>query len=352
MAILEGIRLVRHEKSSTYFKTRKSFDKDAYVSWSEPGLRLAPADAKTRFPNGLAADRRSAGRPPIGRSTFGNHESEKPMKTRWTLVLLLAAAFVSRTQAQTPWQFRWQKGQILAYRVKHDTTVTEVVAGGKQQYGSHLALTKRYHVLDVDAQGIATLEYRVTAMRNEQTRPDGEVLLFDSADLAKSTPTIRDQLAKYVGTTLAVLRVNPAGNVIAVKQGPADRYAAEPPFTLVLPGVPLLEGMSWRRSFDVTLNPPLGTGEKYSAEQECRCAKFTDGNATVALKTAFKSMPASVQEQIPLVPKELSGEVIFEVTAGHVIAVRLGVDRTLENHQGAGSSYRFQSTYTEEFLRD
>ena len=128
------------------------------------------------------------------------------MKARWMLAVLLVASFASTARAQA-WQFRWTKEQVLSYRVKHDTTVTEVAAGGKQQYGSHLTLTKRYRVLDVDANGVATLEYSVTAMRNEQTRPDGEVLLFNSADLAKSTPGIRDQLAKYVGTTLAVLRV-------------------------------------------------------------------------------------------------------------------------------------------------
>src|SRR5271168_3020590 len=59
------------------------------------------------------------------------------MKTRWILVTLFATAFAPAAQAQP---FRWEKGQVLSYRVKHDTTVTEVVAGSKQQYGSHLML--------------------------------------------------------------------------------------------------------------------------------------------------------------------------------------------------------------------
>ena len=118
----------------------------------------------------------------------------------------------------------------------------------------------------------------------------------------------------------------------------------------MLPGAALVEGASWRRPFEVTLNPPLGTGEKYAAEQEYNCTKFADGKAVIALKTAFKNPPPAVQEQIPLVPKELAGEVIFDTAAGRVVAVRLSVDRTLDNHQGAGSSYRFQSTYVEELL--
>ena len=37
-------------------------------------------------------------------------------------------------------------------------------------FRSHLELRKCYRVADVDARGTATLEYSVTAMRNEQTR--------------------------------------------------------------------------------------------------------------------------------------------------------------------------------------
>jgi hypothetical protein len=280
------------------------------------------------------------------------------MNARWPLVVIFVTAIVPIARSQppqqgqfgtTPWQFQWKKDAILTYHVQHDTAVTDVTAGGKQQYGSRLTLTKRYRVMDVDNRGTATLEYSVTAMRNEQTRPDGDVLLFDSTDLNKSTPAIRDQLAKYVGVTLAVLRVDANGNVVAVKQGDPDRYGAEPPFTLTIPDkVPsILPGVSWSRKFDVTLNPPLGTGEKYAAEQEYNC-KSDDRKYTIAVKTTFKNMPAAVQEQIPLVPKELHGEIIFD--AGRVTAVRLSVDRTLENHQGPGSSYRFQSTYAEELV--
>ncbi len=237
---------------------------------------------------------------------------------------------------------------MLTYRVTHDTTVTEVVDRAKRRFTSQLELLKRYRVSDVDAQGIATLEYSVAAMRTKQTRPGGDVLRFDSADPAKSTPELRDQLGKYVGTTLAVLRIDVNGTVIAVKKGPAH-HLAEPPFSLVLPDrMPILEGASWTRNFDVTLDPPLGTGEKHAAQQALHCTKLANGKATIALKTSFAKMPEAVQERIPLVQKEAQGEVVFDTAAGRVLRVRLTVDRTLMNHQGEGSSYRYESTYAEE----
>jgi len=271
------------------------------------------------------------------------------MHKQWMLIVLLAG-IAPAAQAQSPTTFHWTKGETLAYRVKHDTTVTEVVDGGTRQFKSRLELLKRYRVTDVDAAGIATVEYSLAEMRNEQTRPGGDVLRFDSTDPAKSTPELREQLGKYVGTTLAVLRIDTAGNVLAVKQGLARQFT-EPPFTLVLPGTPLREGQSWTRDFDVTLDPPLGTGETHAAQQQWRCTKIADGKAAIALTTAFKKMPEAVQERIPLVQKEAQGEVTFDTTAGRVVAVRLTVDRTLMNHQGEGSSYRYESTYIEELER-
>jgi len=249
-------------------------------------------------------------------------------------------------------QFRWQKGQVLSYKVKNATTVTEVVAASTQKFASKLDLVKRYRVADVDAKGVATLEYSVTAMRNEQIRPNGETLLFDSADPDKGTPGLKEQLMKFVGTTLAVLRVDSSGQVVEVKQGPADRYGAEPPFTLVLPNQALQPQQSWLRRFDLTLNPPLGTGEKHAAEQTFQLTKVAGGKATITLATAFKKMPDAVAERMPLIQKETRGEIVFDVTAGRVAEVRVGIDRTLENHQGKGSSYHFESAYTEQLMTD
>jgi hypothetical protein len=53
---------------------------------------------------------------------------------------------------------------------------------------------------------------------------------------------------------------------------------------------------------------------------------------------------------MPLVQKETQGTVVFDVAAGRVAEVRLTVDRTLENHQGPGSSYHFESSYSEQYV--
>ncbi len=274
------------------------------------------------------------------------------MNARWALVLGLVAAATAPAGAQAPaWQFRWQTGQTLTYKVSQVTAVAEAADGGKAESASRLDLVKRWQVVDVDSAGVATLHMAVTAMRNEQTRPDKEVLLFDSDNPDKSTPELREQMGKFIGKTLAVLRVDALGRVVEVKQGSAARYEAEPPFSLVLPDAAAHEGQAWARPFTLVLDPPQGTGEKHEAAHKYTCIKLADGTATVAVKTAFKALPESVQDRLPLVQKEAEGTVVFDLAAGRVLSASFTVDQTVENHQGPGSSYRFRSRHTEELLQ-
>ena len=83
--------------------------------------------------------------------------------------------------AEDAWRFRWQAGQVLSYRVDHQTQATETGPEGKAETKTRLTLTKRWMVQAVDASGVATVQHSLTALRMELTTPGGETLLFDSA---------------------------------------------------------------------------------------------------------------------------------------------------------------------------
>ena len=165
----------------------------------------------------------------------------------------------------------------------------------------------------------------------------------------KSTPELREQLAKFIGQTLAVLRVDAQGRVVEVKQGIASRYEVEPPFILTLPPSPVALGQSWERNYTIALDPPLGTGTKHAAQQKYVCSKIDAGLATLAVTTSLAKMPDSKAEQLPLLQKMPEGEVVFDLQHGRLHSVRLAIDKQIQGHQGEGSSYRFQSVYTEQF---
>jgi hypothetical protein len=269
-----------------------------------------------------------------------------------SLVAGLVVAAQVPAQDAGAWRYRWQKGQVLTYRVQHHTSVAEVVAGSKVETGSKLALLKRWQVADVDAGGVATLHLTLLAMRHEQTRPDGETLLFDSANPDKSTPELRESMAEFIGKTLAILKVDGQGRVLEVQKGNANGYESEPPFALVLPSkAPTAEGQYWERRYHITLDPPQGTGEKFAAAQKYQVTQITPTQTTVAVTTECR-MPESVADRIPLLQKHNEGEIAFDIQSGRILSVRYTINKELQNHQGEGSTYQFRSSYSEQLVRD
>ena len=269
--------------------------------------------------------------------------------------VLAGLVLASGAWAQTPGRWRWQAGQVLVYRVEQTSRAAEVVGDARVEVATRHTVTKRWQVLGVDAAGVATLQLSQTALAYEATRPDGEVLRFDSAQPDKSTPQIREQFSRYVGQPLAVLRVDRQGKVVEVKEskfGPASKFENEPPFLALLPDDGPRAGQAWQRAYQVTLDPPQGTGEKFAAVQHYTCKAVADNLATVALSTEVTALPPALADRVPLVQLQPEGEVVFDLQAGRLRSASLKIDKELKEHQGPGSSYRFQSTYTEQYVGD
>jgi hypothetical protein len=278
---------------------------------------------------------------------------EKDMSRGWSLSVILAMTMPSPATAQeTAARFHWKLGQQLTYKIEQNTSVAELVEGKKTETTSKLNSVKRWQVLGVDEAGTATLQFSLIKLRVETTTPAGETLLFDSADPAKSTPQMRDQMEKYVHQPLGTLRVSALGKVVEVKEckfGPASRFESEPPFVLILAdqGLP----RQWERNYEITLDPPHGRGEKFAARQQFVIQSINEKMAKVALTTALKNPPQPADEA-PLLQALPEGEVVFDVEAGLLQTARLKIDKELQGHQGPGSSYHFQSAYAEEYVAD
>ena len=270
------------------------------------------------------------------------------MARYWLLTVLAPLVLVTGSSAQsTSGHFHWVKGQVLHFRVEQTTKVSEVIGGKKAETGFKLNLVKRWEVQEVD-QGAATVKLSITAMRHEQQRPNGEVLRFDSTNPDKCTPELREQMGKYIGQTLAILKVDGQGKVLEVIKGSANQYESDPPFVLRLPAEPLLVGTAWERTYQITLDPPLGTGEKIASRQKYQVTALANGLATIRMNTDLK-MPTAISERMPLLQKQPEGEIVFNIQAGRVQSVDLHIDKELQNHQGEGSSYRFVSSYKEQY---
>ncbi len=238
---------------------------------------------------------------------------------------------------------------MLTYRVEQVAYTADTVPDGKVESKTKLNLIKRWQVASVDAAGVATLQLSLAAIRYESTMPSGDTLLYDSANPAKNTPEMRTQFDDKVGKALAILRVDGWGRVVEVKEskfGPPSRFENELPFVGVLPADGPKPGQEWQRDYKITLEP-----DKYDAVQKYVCKSVADGVAVTAVTTSLKAPPPAA-EQAALLDLQPEGEIVWDLKAGRLRSASLKIDKEIKGHQGEGSSYRLQATYTEEYVGD
>lgn len=263
-----------------------------------------------------------------------------------SLVALLVVS--SWASAQVPVRLRWAPGQVLLYRIEHATEASDNSAEAKNETKSLLRVTRRWQVQGVDAAGVATLQMSIVAMYQERTTPSGDVLKYDSANPATSTPQLKEAMAKFLDTPLATIRVDPFGKVVEVKEAKtgAASFENELPFLVQLPAAGVKADDAWERAYKITLPPPLGTGEKTDAVQKYRCKSATADAATFTVTTEFKTPPKAALDTVPLWQLMPEGEVVYDVKNGRMHSAKLTINKELKNHQGENTSMTFKSTLT------
>lgn len=272
------------------------------------------------------------------------------MVRAWMVAWIVALVASPDANAQAP-QFKWTNGQTLIYKVSQVTTATEKVADKTSETLTKLDLVKKWRVSAVDAAGVATLSMSLDKLRMETKNPAGEIMLFDSEAKEKSTPGMAEEMAKYVGVPLTVVRLDPRGQLIEVKEskfGPASRLQADLPFKFALPAIPLAVEGAWERKYQIKLEPPHGAGENYAAVQKLTCKAIVGSQATIGVSTTIDGLPDSPADQIPLAPLQPSGEIVFDLAAGRLKTVRYKWSKEIAGQQGEGSKYIFSTTYLEE----
>jgi hypothetical protein len=261
---------------------------------------------------------------------------------------------VGSSSAQVPARLRWQTGQVVLYKVEQTIGVSEVVGDKKSETAIKVNHIKRWQVMSVDADGVATVQHSLVALRQETRTTDGKTLLFDSADPDKSSPELKDAMSKFVGVPLAVLRVDSLGRVLEVKEskfGPANRFESELPFVGVLPADALKPGLTWDRSYNLTLGADANA-EKFAAVQRYTCKSATKDEAVVSVTTEFKNLPEAPLDRVPLLQRQPAGEIVYDLAAGRLKGATLKIDNELKNHQGEGSAIRVTGSYVETYAGD
>jgi hypothetical protein len=271
------------------------------------------------------------------------------------LLLLAWICFTFQATAadQELLRLKLDSGETLKYRVLHTTDIKETTLDEESKKpvevtkSTKLQMIKSWTVKQIDSKGLITLDLTIHRMRLEQKLPDGKSDLFDSEQPDELN---KEAIAQTVGPVLATIKINDRGDVVEVVKspGPKHRALAELPFKVMF-----AEGdaKNWQRACTIQIDPPQGLGDRYGLLQSFSNEGISkDGLARLTLKTALKETLQEDSEKAPLLPFLWEGFAKVSQTNGRIIEVDFNIGQAIKNHQGNGSSYRYDATYKEELL--
>ncbi|VTR97601.1 hypothetical protein [Tuwongella immobilis] len=262
--------------------------------------------------------------------------------------------------ADAPTRFRWQKGDTHRYKVEQVTQTSSTMRVDDTDNFKTLQVTTRFEavkswsVVDVDANGVATLQMSLTQLKVETKKPDGETSVFDST---KADPASVEgkEMMQYVNQPITTIRMDARGQLVEVKEskfGAPSRLEADLPFKLVLPEVALAQGATWARNYAIKMDPPQGTGESYDATQQYTVKQLSGTSVVVGMTTKLKNSALTAGELIPLCPLQPEGEITFASDSGRFEKARLKATHEIPNHLGVGTKYTYQMVYQEDRLEN
>jgi hypothetical protein len=121
-----------------------------------------------------------------------------PLLTRRVLACLLLAVFPAALRADGPVELRWKftKGQVSRYLLKHREVRTVAVGDHKFVTTTDVEYELQWTVEDVDDQGTATIEQKLTALRMSSSGKDGD-FQYDSLRGNESTEDYKKKLIHF-----------------------------------------------------------------------------------------------------------------------------------------------------------
>lgn len=228
-------------------------------------------------------------------------------------------------------RFQFTKGESSHYAVRQQNELeveyNEVAEKTKSQANS----VRHFKVLDVDSEGVATLELCIDRCYMTATQ-NGTTVTYDSTRPEAEVPSQFYQVAAMLGRPSVQIKMSPSGKVVgitsllgqAVDSLTADDQKLDVLFTL--PEKPVVVGQSWTETTkaEVAAAAALvgGAKESVTIERRYTLTGVKDGIASITLKTTVLSPNIDPEKQTQLIQKLWQGEIRFDIAAGRMIARR------------------------------
>jgi|GEM_PF-1796344 len=242
-------------------------------------------------------------------------------------------------------RYRFKKGKELRWCVLHTLNMKNIIGGVEENIETRSRSVKIWKTLDVDAEGVATFEYRVEDIDLHQAQTGHHDAVYNSRR-DKIIPPEFSNLEGKIGVPLAQIKIAPQGQTTRRPLREYHGAIAENRIVIPLPDDPIGVGSAWSEPTQVYLPQPDQTTKRVRIRHEFTLENIHSGLATIRFAT-ITFTPLTPKEETQLFDNFSVGTMELDLDAGHFIRQQSTIDRLVIGFHGVSDSIRYLSRMTE-----
>ncbi len=249
-------------------------------------------------------------------------------------------------------RYRFKPGETVRWQVVHLAKIKTTVSGTTQTAETVSKSVKAWKVVDVDNSGTATFEHTVEQVDMRQKLTGRQEVSYNSLT-DKEPPLGFENVAKSVGTRLALITINNRGEIVKrINENEVTTSDNQGQITIPLPEDAVAVGQSWSFPYDLVIPGNNGTVLNVKTRQQFTLEEVNSGIATIQVATVILTPVRDPAIEAQLIQKESHGTVRFDIEAGRVLAQQMDLDKRVVGFTGKtdSSSLHYLTRFTEDLI--
>lgn len=245
-------------------------------------------------------------------------------------------------------KYKFAAGEKVRSEVVHRATIETSIQGTSQTAETRSKSIKVWTVTDARADRMTFVNSVESIDMWQRMQGHQEVKYNSLTD--KQVPPGYESAAAAVGKPLAIITIDPRGNVLKREQRYPQPEMQSPQVVFPLPGEPVPVGHVWTAPLEVEVILTGGLPKKIRTQQKFTLEKVADGKATIQVDTQVLTPINDAAIEAQLIQRLSSGTIEFDLAKGRVTAQQLDLDRRVLGFSGPASVMHCLTRYTEKLL--
>lgn len=245
--------------------------------------------------------------------------------------------------------YKMKKGQELRWTVEHVASTKTQIAGESETTSSRSQSTKLWKVSSVDSLGNMTFVHAIESVNMWQRIGEAEPVTYNSLK-DKQVPLEYESVTSKIGKPLAVITVNPYGQVLDRKTSLEQAHFGVGDITTPLPKEDIEIGHKWFVPTTFSAKDEEGRTHQLKARIQFELANVKVPNAFISFRTEVLTPIQSDKIRSQIMQQLTKGYIVFDMELGLPIQKEIEWDEKVQGYEGPDSYLNYVGKLTEKYV--